>query len=82
MMHEMWACAGVAYSPASLIVAGDEYLFLLHSQGQCFQRRVGVLKDAGVEAVLEQARALVRLSGLTSLPRWVGDRGWVQVRRT
>jgi hypothetical protein len=41
-----------AYSAAGLVVAGHDYLLLLHGQGQRAEARRLVLEDAGVEAVL------------------------------
>ena len=51
-MTSAWGVGQGSYSSAGLVIAGDDYLLLLHCQGDRLERRVLVLKDAGVEAVL------------------------------
>jgi hypothetical protein len=43
---------GRRYPAASLVVAGDDNVLLLDSEGQVLEVGVVVLKDGGIEAVL------------------------------
>lgn len=44
----------MAYASAGFVVAGDDYLLLLHSERLRTQSRVLILKHRGVEAVLAE----------------------------
>jgi len=51
-MTTAWGVGQGSYSSSGLVIAGDDYLLLLHCQGDALERRILVLKDAGVEAIL------------------------------